>query len=378
MVRKQKAGQKGRIVMNCAALAVTFSAALMFGYNPFQDNLGTITSPQPVVAHWDNIPATPVSWFLNPSTPSNNVSNSGCSDTLANCIQQALESGFSAWTGAQVPIGNTQQQLTDIAVTFAGTSPLTNPDYQDCQNVIGFSDTNTSDFSTGTIAFTQISTVTRPANVPSGTPFQYTCSGSASKTCNLDDCIADADIEFNPKVNFTTSVTPPSNTFNLQSVATHEEGHLLGLDHSGIGHTVMFPFGDTALAGVQTQLQTDDAVGISFLYPTTSFASATGVISGFVSLSSSGSTSAVFGAHVIAVNSDTGNAVIDGITAPDGSYKLIGVPPGNYNILVLPMAPSSDAGILVLDNFSGWECGFADAGCKSVPLNPTNFTGRYY
>jgi hypothetical protein len=378
MARKGKAGQKGRIAMGCAALAVMFSAALMFGYNPFQDNLGTLTSPQPVVARWDNVPSTPVSWFLNAPTPGKNVSNAGCNDTLANCIQQAVEAGFNSWTGAQITIANTPQKLTDVAVTFGGTSSLTNPDYQDCQNVIGFSDTNTSDFSTGTIAFTQITTVTRPSNVPSGTSFQYTCSGSASKTCSLDDCITDADIEFNPKVNFTTSVTPPSNTFNLQSVATHEEGHFLGLDHSGIGHTVMFPFGDTALAGVQTQLQTDDAVGISFLYPTASFSTATGVISGVVNSSNSGSISAVFGAHVIAVNADTGNAVVDGITAPDGSYKLIGIPPGNYNILVLPMAPSSDAGILVLDNFSGWECGYANSGCTTVPGNPTNFTGRYY
>lgn len=376
MMRKRRSGEIRRIAAGLAAFAAMFSAVLLFGYNPFQDNLGTLSSPQPVVPLWNNVPATPVSWFLNASTPSSNVSNSGCNDTLANCILQSLKTGFNTWTSAQVPIGNTQQMLTDIAVTYAGSSTLTAPNYQDCQNVMGFSDTTTSDFSTGTIAFTQIASVTRPAG--STGPFQYTCSGSASQTCNLDDCIADADIEFNPKVNFTTSTTPPSNTFNLQSVATHEEGHLLGLDHSGIGHTVMFPFGDTAAAGVQTQLLTDDAIGISFLYPTASFNTATGVISGTVNLNSAGSTSAIFGAHVIAVDSTTGNAVIDGITAPDGTYKLIGVPPGNYNVLVLPMAPNSDSGILTLDNFSGWECGYADTGCKTVPQNPTNYTGRYY
>ena len=357
-----------------AALAVLFSAVLLFGYNPFMDNLGTVTAPNPVVARWDNVPGTPVSWLLNAATPSTNVSNSGCSNTLANCIQQYLAAGFTTWTTAQVAIGSTQQTLTDVAVQYGGSSTLTSPNYQDCQNVIGFSDTSSSDFSTGTIAFTEVSTVTRPSGTTGS--FQYNCVGqvTSTKTCNLDDCLADADIEFNPNENFSTLLTPPSGTFSLQSVATHEEGHLLGLDHSGIGHAVMFPFGDTTSAGQQTALATDDAIGISFLYPSANFSTATGVISGTVSLSGSG----IFGAHVIAVNANTGDAVTDGITAPDGSYQLNGVPPGSYFVLALPMAPNADSGILILDDFSGWKCGYADSGCTTVPQNPTSYTGRYH
>jgi Matrixin len=370
MRSKQGAGGKKRIAAGFAALAVLFSAVLLFGYSTFQDNLGTLQTPLPVVPRWNNVPATPVSWLLNAATPSNNVT--GCSGSLATCIQQSVTAGFTTWTSAQIPIGNTQQTLTDVAVQYAGSSTLTTPNYQDCQNVVGFSDTTSGDFATGTIAFTEVATVTHPPGTP--IPFQYSCSGGASKTCSLDDCMADADIEFNPNVQFTTSSTVPASTFSLQSVATHEEGHLLGLDHSGIGHTVMFPFGDTTAAGQQTQLSTDDAIGISFLYPSTNFGTATGVISGKVSLSGSG----IFAAHVIAVNTVTGIAVTDGLTAPDGTYTLTGVPPGNYSVLALPLAPNSDSGVLNLDNFSGWECGYADSACTTVPTNPTSYTGRYH
>lgn len=371
MRQEQRAGRNRGVVAGVATLAMMFSAVMVFGYNAFQNNLGTVASPIPVVARWSSMP---VAWFMNASTPSNNVSNStaDCNNTLANCIQLSLAAGFNTWSDAKVPIGNTSATLTDVAASYAGNSSLTNPVYNDCQNVIGFSDTNTSDFSTGTIAFTEVSTAT--ASSPTAFPFQYQCSGGTTKTCNYADCVADADIEFNPSEKFTTSLSPPAGTFSLQSVATHEEGHLLGLDHSGIAHSVMFPFGDSTAAGQQLHLSTDDAIGISFLYPSASFSTATGSISGSVNLSGTG----VFGAHVVAVNVSTGDAVIDGLTAPGGTYKLVGVPPGSYYVLALPMAPDANSGILTMDNFSGWVCGYADSSCTSPPENPTSYTARYH
>jgi Matrixin len=366
MSQRQRAGRRTRIAACAAALVVMFSAALMFGYNPFQDNLGTLTAPVPVVARWNSMP---LAWLLNASTPGSNVATPGClGGSPGACIQQSISAGFTTWMGAQVA----GQSLTTVSAQFSGASTLTDPVFDDCQNVIGFSDTNSSDFSTGTIAFTQVATVT--ASSPTAVPFQYQCSGGQLKTCNFQDCIGDADMEFNPAVQFTTSLSPPANTFALQSVATHEEGHMLGLDHSGIGHAVMFPYGDSTAAGQQTVLARDDAIGISFLYPTANFGTATGVISGQVTLSGSG----IFGAHVVAVNANTGNAVIDGLTAPDGTYALRGVPPGLYYVLALPLASSSDSGVLTIDNFSGWECGYADSGCTITPQNPTSYSGRYH
>lgn len=369
MSQEQSAARIRRIAACAAAVLAMFSAVLVFGYNPFQDNLGTLMAPVPVVARWNSMP---VSWLLNSGTPNNNVATPGCTPASgsATCIQQSLTAGFTTWTNALVA----GQSLTTASTQFSGPSTLTMPVFDDCQNVIGFSDTKSSDFSTGTIAFTEVASVTRKAGTTG--PFTYQCNDASSsvKMCNFDDCIVDADMEFNPSVNFTTSLTPPSDTFNLQSVATHEEGHMLGLDHSGIGHAVMFPYGDSTAAGQQTQLAVDDAIGISFLYPTTNFATATGTVSGQVNLSGAG----VFGAHVVAVNASTGDAIIDGLTAPDGTYALNGVPPGLYYVLALPLAGSSDSGVLTIDNFSGWECGYADSGCKTAPQNTTSFTGRYH
>ena len=47
-----------------------------------------------------------------------------------------------------------------------------------------------------------------------------------------DGTIADADIVFNPTITFSTTLAP--NTYDLQSVATHEMGHALGANHSGV------------------------------------------------------------------------------------------------------------------------------------------------
>ncbi|TAM79525.1 MAG: hypothetical protein EPN47_17110 [Acidobacteria bacterium] len=183
---------------NLVMLAM-FSAALVFGYNPFQDNLGTLAAPVPAVVRWDSMP---LAWLLNADTPNNNVSNGNSSrtNTLTNCIQQSRTGGITTWMNAQV-VG---QGLTTASAQSSGTSTLTAPVYNDCKNVIGFPDTKSSDFSTGTIAFTQVATVTRKSGTTG--PFQYPCGGTV-QFCNYDDCIADADMEFNPSVNFTTSLT---------------------------------------------------------------------------------------------------------------------------------------------------------------------------
>ena len=55
--------------------------------------------------------------------------------------------------------------------------------------------------------------------------------------------IVEADILFNPAFLFGTDVVTPSDKVDLQSRATHEIGHLLGLDDSGILSAVMSPHG---------------------------------------------------------------------------------------------------------------------------------------
>lgn len=380
MKQRRRAGRTSAVAICVGVMALAFSTALVFAYNTYLDNLGTVAAPVPVVPRW----ILPLTWLLN-ATNSGNVSTSGCGSSAETCIQQSIQAGFTAWSTAQIIPGQTLTQLSGSGeVSYAGTSTVTAPNVCDLQNVVGFSDTTPGDFPTGVIAFTQAVSVTRPTGTTGS--FTYSCgTGFPSGTCDLDSCLVDADIEFNPSssMTFYTNTPPASGTaFSVQSVATHEEGHFLGLDHNGIGHTVMFPFGDTSLTGQQLSLSTDDAIGISYLYPCTaassvctdSFSHATGTISGKVSLNGSGA----FAAHVVAIDTTTGNVVTDTLSGSDGTYNLVGIPPGNYHILALPLASDYFSGIVTLDNFFGWACGYGDANCNNIPQNPTNYTGRYF
>lgn len=84
-------------------------------------------------------------------------------------------------------------------------------------------------------------------------------------TFNLDDAsILDADLEVNGTVDLTTS--DGSVQFDLQSILTHEAGHMLGIAHSAQAQTTMYiqygP-GDTSLR----TLHPDDAAAICASYP---------------------------------------------------------------------------------------------------------------
>ncbi len=78
--------------------------------------------------------------------------------------------------------------------------------------------------------------------------------------------LVDADIEFNG-VNFRfTTNSPQPGRVDIQNTATHELGHVLGLDHSPDPNATMYaeaPPGDTA----KRTLAPDDINGLCFVYP---------------------------------------------------------------------------------------------------------------
>jgi MYXO-CTERM domain-containing protein len=73
----------------------------------------------------------------------------------------------------------------------------------------------------------------------------------------------DADIQFN-NVGFTWSMTGSSGTVDTQSIATHEEGHFLGLDHSPTGSAIMYA---SYSGGLKRTLDCDDIRGVCAIYP---------------------------------------------------------------------------------------------------------------
>ncbi len=92
-------------------------------------------------------------------------------------------------------------------------------------------------------------------------------------------------------------------------------------------------------------LAADDISAISLLYPATGlnggFLASTGIIGGQVTLpGANGSATGVSLASVVALSPTTGVAV-SGMTFPDGTYEIVGVPPGQYYVYAHPLPPAA-------------------------------------
>ena len=122
----------------------------------------------------------------------------------------------------------------------------------------------------------------------------------------------------------------------------------------------MFP---TVVAGVSFPRDTevDDRIGITTIYPATSFSSL-GALSGTVRTTAN---VAVFGALVVAVNS-SGQARASAVTDPNGEFTIQGLTAGTYTVYAEPMnQPFVSANVFTL--------------AQSYPGNTvnSNFTVRF-
>ena len=189
--------------------------------------------------------------------------------------------------------------------------------------------------------------------------------------------IIGANIFFNPQPSGLCFATDSSVTAcptsgdtvqDLQTVATHEIGHFIGLDHSAVVRAVMFPFAPDK----QTHLSWDDVAGASLIYPKSAADVPTGGISGAVTMNGS----SVFGAHVFA-NSMTASNPFSGfpnirktpigiLTDTSGAYTIAGLPPDQYEVIAEPLDGPADN-----SNFD-WASDFGQGSVK------TNFTTRWH
>lgn len=202
------------------------------------------------------------------------------------------------------------------------------------------------------------SVTTSNTQVPDGSNLICFCSSggvftqgdgglAVTVTTTTGTTVTAASIFFNPNPtnvcfatdsNVSSCASPSDSVQDLQTVATHELGHFIGLDHSAIVRATMFPFA----AVKQTQLSWDDVAGASLLYPKSALDIQTGAISGTISL-----TGAVFGAHVSANSTDSNNpfgafpnvrkSAIGTLTDPSGNYTIKGLPPGSYLVIAEPL-----------------------------------------
>jgi hypothetical protein len=160
--------------------------------------------------------------------------------------------------------------------------------------------------------------------------------------------IVEADVFFNSRFVWSVSADGAPGRVDLESVALHELGHLLGLGHSAIGETErtssgnrrllatgasMFPIAMVAGSVAERALHADDVAGISDLYPAADAVDTTGGIVGRVTKNGRG----VLGAHVVAFNPETGVLIGNFALNPDGEFVIARLPPGPYIIRVEPV-----------------------------------------
>jgi len=165
--------------------------------------------------------------------------------------------------------------------------------------------------------------------------------------------LVEADIFLNSLFDWSTAVNGETNRFDVQSVITHELGHLLGLGHSLLGETeirptggrrvlgkssVMFPIAYAVGTTQDRVLFDDDKAALSVTYPTPQFLQNTGSVSGRVTLDGVG----IFGAHVVAFNTKTQELVGGFSLNAKGEFTIDGLTPGIY---VLRVEPLDDADV---------------------------------
>ena len=173
--------------------------------------------------------------------------------------------------------------------------------------------------------------------------------------------IAEADISINPRpraedgsdVQFSTDGTP--GTYDLEATLTHEIGHLLGLDHSAVLSSTMQSrqvfngtFGLPAFN--ERTLSEDDRQKVRSLYGPKQ---RLGRIEGrLIDNRTPGSLTALNGVNVWAESVATGRVIASDVTAEDGTYRLEGLAPGQYRVVV---ASASEAGSGAASKFRSFE-----------------------
>jgi hypothetical protein len=149
------------------------------------------------------------------------------------------------------------------------------------------------------------------------------------------------------------------NTYDIQSVLTHELMHCFGFEHSAVAgsfdaatglevsgftngdyslQATLFPYASPNIQG--RTLEPDDIAAFSDVFPSASASTSFGQISGRI-LRPDGS--GVKGAHVVAVSTSSPTHPVTGrlsgieADTDPGGYRLTGLAPGNYYVRIEPL-----------------------------------------
>ncbi len=310
-------------------------------------------------------------------------------------IEQVISQSLAVWTGV------TGTTLLPATVAPLARTATQNACGSDGLNSICFDQADAA-FTPGVLAFTRVITSDALGEQ----------LGSSPAATQLGQ-ILDADIYFDPsnaQVTFATPAALPTSpqSYDLESVLTHELGHFLGFSHSTVWSAMMYPYAPAlgTFNGVRPTAQQpdapladDDRTGLRILYPDPADIVNPGSITGRIlpanplSLPQSPSgVTGIFGAHVVAVDQASGAVIAATIAgwscaAPgpaqfDGTYELDHLPVSrSYTVYAEPLdgvvSPAQIApAIATLCRNPTTDPGWPPLQACIVPSAITSFTTR--
>lgn len=247
-------------------------------------------------------------FWSNPSNISVVIQSDGSDNIDDSSVETALESAIASWNEAT---GTTAQLVENTSPSQKARTDWSSSSI----HLLWFDETNSSGYfppGSGTVAIT---------------PIWFFGNGTVS----------DADVLFNGKgFQFTTKGGP--NAFDVGDVATHELGHLLGLDHSGVAGASMYPYVDPSVI-LHRSVSLDDVHGLRAAYPDESFASLTGRVR------RTNGGAGVAGAWVSARDAE-GRFAGAALANSAGNFAILGLDAGEYTIYARPLdEPVSSANL---------------------------------
>ena len=260
--------------------------------------LGTRVGSRTLTLRWREFP---IRYF---------VTDRGVDGVSAQQFQTAISRAFGTWQGVET---------ASLSSQFAGFTQ-SSPQGDDDISVLGF--------------------LNRPDQ-------ERTLAATSFFIDTTNGRILESDIFFNSTFSWSVSEAGTVGRFDLESIAVHEIGHLLGLSHSALGETelisggrrviaaetVMFPIAFSSGNTSDRELKADDIAGLTDIYGSAATTREFGSISGRVTKNGTG----VTGAHVVAFNPRTSNLVGGFSLSQDGSFVIAGLEPGPHVLRVEPL-----------------------------------------
>jgi Matrixin len=388
-----------------AACILTLTNSLQAAGYAFNETVPDVRLPSaisggsacPVPSRQPTAPgAISIRWSSSlPSNPTTIETQAQTANGQSNEIKQVIQQSLAVWTGVS------GTNLKPASIAPLAQIAEANSCGADGINSICFDQPDLA-FTPGVLAFTRVVTADHIG--------EQLANGPASSSPGQ---ILDADIFFNPgdsNVVFSTPAALPANpkSYDLESILTHELGHLFGFSHSAIWGAMMFPYAPATgtFSGTRPSAQNpdapladDDRTGLRVLYPDAMDLIHIGSLQGRVLPANPLSLPAIppgvsglFGTHVVAIDAANGNVIAGtlggwscsalGPVEFDGGYLIQALAVGHsYQVYAEPLNGAVDPSqvnnaLATLCRNPATDASWPPLSSCVVPLPNTQFTAR--